>query len=580
MTRIFVSILFFCAWNLMAQESALLSSIDTLKYSSRTGGRKLDSLDWIHTGISNMLPGGSFQAPWGRYGTDYENFHHLLNHFTRIEKSPKPVYAGLPHLGFAYSFGSFSTQFLQADYQQTFKKKNHLTIQFSRNSRGEALRNSSFKNNTLHAVWLSDLKKYTQQTEISSFNSERFLSGGISDLAVIEEQGIEFAPVFKSNAKSVSKVLDLSTQHYLSLTKDSLRKIGVTYHADLKTENRVFTETDVLSLIYPVINIDTFQTRDQFQESALQQTFGLFLKTSKLKSELLIGNRYRGFQNLGVFRDTMEWGATWNTSLMVKGVTVRNAFYLNLVGAKGEISEKLELSFQQNNFLKHAATFQYEQKLPSLFQRSYFANNAAWNLNVLELQKQTQVNYRLLVGKNELLEFKTSFASISDRYQLIQDTWRNDTLASWEQWCSSVRANLAYKSWHFQPAVYLNYTNFEAKILPTYDLRARLFWNKKLFKAKKFDFIVGLDARYQDAHAWMSYDSRFDVYRLDQVLVSTQQPLLRFDFFTGFQIDEFRFYFKFENIDYFWNNKTLQEQQSFPLSPNVLRLGLTWDFFN
>ena len=56
--------------------------------------------------------------------------------------------------------------------------------------------------------------------------------------------------------------------------------------------------------------------------------------------------------------------------------------------------------------------------------------------------------------------------------------------------------------------------------------------------------------------------------------------MFELDFFTGIQIDEFRFYFKFENIDYFWNKQTNLQQIGYPISPTIIRLGFTWDFFN
>ena len=51
-------------------------------------------------------------------------------------------------------------------------------------------------------------------------------------------------------------------------------------------------------------------------------------------------------------------------------------------------------------------------------------------------------------------------------------------------------------------------------------------------------------------------------------------------FFTGFQIDEFKFYVRYENIGYFWNQHSLPVLSNYPLAGTQFRLGLTWDFFN
>lgn len=565
---------------LFSQTSLLTSNIDTLTYAHRIGGPKIDSLDWIQTSLSNTLPSGANQSPWGRFGTDYSNFHSLFSQAYRIEKPINPRFSALPHVGFAYSFGSFSTQFLQAEYNQTFRKNNHLAIQFARNSMGEAIRNNAFKNNTLQINWVSDLKKYKQQTSVHSFQSERFLSGGISDLSIIESQGIEFAPIFKQNAKSNVRHIELSSQHYLALIGDSLKQSGLVYHGKLNTSNRIYTESDLLSTIYASIYIDSFQTRDQYQESNLKQSAGVFLNLNSFKTEILATYHYRGFQNLGTFKDTTELGLTCNTQLSMKNMKIKNLFHMYFVGAKGEFSEQIHIELPKFKTLNHSLNILLEHKLPTLFQRSYFSNNATWKTTDLKLQKNTQIAYRLNFGKNNLIELHSIFNTFSDKYQLINDVWRNDTLANWMHWCNAARINLSYKTLHFQPAIHFNYTNLNPNILPSVDLRARLFWNKKLFKAKKFDFIAGIDARYISSYSMMQYDTRFDLYRIDNVLNISTTPIVRFDFFTGFQLDEFRFYFKFENLDYFWNQKTLMEQQNFPLSPNVLRLGLTWDFFN
>ncbi len=50
--------------------------------------------------------------------------------------------------------------------------------------------------------------------------------------------------------------------------------------------------------------------------------------------------------------------------------------------------------------------------------------------------------------------------------------------------------------------------------------------------------------------------------------------------FTSVQIDEFRMYFKIENVDSFWSNRINSIAMGYPVAPSLMRLGLTWDFFN
>jgi hypothetical protein len=50
--------------------------------------------------------------------------------------------------------------------------------------------------------------------------------------------------------------------------------------------------------------------------------------------------------------------------------------------------------------------------------------------------------------------------------------------------------------------------------------------------------------------------------------------------FGGFQIDQFRFFVRFENIGYFWNDNSIELLDAYPITGGQLRVGLTWDFFN
>jgi len=50
-------------------------------------------------------------------------------------------------------------------------------------------------------------------------------------------------------------------------------------------------------------------------------------------------------------------------------------------------------------------------------------------------------------------------------------------------------------------------------------------------------------------------------------------------YYAGFQIDEFKFFIRLENIHSFWSNRTLQQMSGYPVTPLQIKLGITWDFF-
>ena len=69
-----------------------------------------------------------------------------------------------------------------------------------------------------------------------------------------------------------------------------------------------------------------------------------------------------------------------------------------------------------------------------------------------------------------------------------------------------------------------------------------------------------------------------DVFQWDNTLVNPFVSNL--DAFAAFQIDEFRFYLRFENLGSLWNDLYREDVISYPLVQTRFRIGVSWDFFN
>ena len=135
----------------------------------------------------------------------------------------------------------------------------------------------------------------------------------------------------------------------------------------------------------------------------------------------------------------------------------------------------------------------------------------------------------------------------------------------------------------FQPYIIVNQFSAALNYIPKIDFRTRIGFNKKLFTAKKMDFICAVDFVYQGSRKLMTYASDLDLYILkstNSTIQFTNSSLYKIDFFTGFQIDQFRFYIKIENLNYIWNKQDSFVYENIPLTPFLIRIGLTWDFFN
>lgn len=581
MLKIFLYSIFSLPFVVFAQQNVLFLKQDTLKITNRTGGNTLDSVDWYHAGNFTLNPGGPLNNPFGNAGSNYLQISSIFQSQLQLPKNLKSTFTALPHLGFAYSFGSGSLQYLNAEYQQSFKKNTHLSIVYNRSSitAGKGfMRNNSFANDAFQFLVDHQGKRYSNLIYFDFIKAERTLSGGIRTDTLIELYGLDFTPVFKENASSINRNLQFGSQHLLALNKDSLVQHGFVYKNKWSIQNRLFKEVDTIYGIYNQLNIDSNETRDQFQLARINNAGGYFFKTSIIKVEALIQHGFWRFQNLGVNRVTNELEFQGNVAFDLGKLHLQNDFSLNLLGALGEWSEKATVSFKTEKIQQYAS-FSTQATLPSPFIRQYFANNHLWKLNPLETQGKTAFDYEVHFPKWVNSSVGFGFRNLKNNYFYIDSVWRNDTLNSINLLSLNLRSHLKWKVLHWQPQVILNSSPSNFGFLPQFDLRSKLFLNKRLFKAKKLDFILGVDLRYQANYKLLNYDVTLDLYRLPTQNFS-HQAMFELDFFTGIQIDEFRFYFKFENIDYFWNKQTNLQQIGYPISPNIIRLGFTWDFFN
>jgi hypothetical protein len=109
--------------------------------------------------------------------------------------------------------------------------------------------------------------------------------------------------------------------------------------------------------------------------------------------------------------------------------------------------------------------------------------------------------------------------------------------------------------------------------------KMRLSVKGKLFKSKKLEAYTGVEGVWFSSANNIAFIPSMDTYIFDQTL-SSYNGIVNLHAFGGFQIDEFRFYVRFENIGYFWNDVRTQLMDTYPLPSTQLRIGLTWDFFN
>jgi hypothetical protein len=565
-----------------AQENPYSIKKDTLKLDYRFGGVNNDSLADLHAGLISLNPGGYRSHVFGNFQLDYLNFSSgLTNNFSQKENN-KFTYTSLPHVGFHYSFGSKAIQILNASYEQFFSNKFGINLKISRNSMGTMLRNGNFKDNGVDFSSIYEGTHYRNFSRIYFNNIEANQNGGLDTSANVLEFPLLFLKVNRENAFSIRKNFLMSSAHYFDVLKDSLRDVGFLISNAWKINNREFQESDSLNNLYSQINLDSLNTRDQFQVASLDSKVGAFYKNKQFFVEASMIHTYWDYQNLAFHRDTNELKTHFELQYKVtKKISLASTSNFNLMGAKGEYDTKFDLNYLSSR-LSFALNVEYGQKLPSVFQRNYFANNHNWKTSNLETQGKltAKLNSTYKISKNIDVTAFISHTNLQNNYFFINDSWRNDTLNNLSLSSLGLKSHIKLKNLFFQPLAIINLRSEELSFIPQVDLRTRIGLNKKIFKAKKMDFVIAFDLNYKSQYQLLDYNNSLDLFQFATSTNFSNDKLYKIDFFTGFQIELFRFYVKVENIDYIWNKSNSFVVNGIPISPFLFRIGLTWDFFN
>jgi hypothetical protein len=564
---------------LKAQEF-IIENYDTINYNFRSGTSKNDSLDLIFTSLISLNPGGNRFHPFGWNQISYFNFTKQFSESFIEFRKHKILFTALPHLGFVYSFGSKGIQFMHTDFQQLINKNTLLNFNFEMQSIGDMMRNGAFRNSNIDFKILHQSKQWKNHFVLSYQQARIQYNDGLADTSLVNSFPYDFLAVNKSNAFSLQKNVLISNQLAKNFSKDSLRFFGPTLKTEWSIKNRVYEERDDLNAIYSKINIDSFSTRDQFQVAKLSNAIGLYFKNHHLTGEVLIQHKYWDFQNLARHNDTNEISLLQNISFTRNQFKFANNFSFTFLGAIGEIENQLKAKYHLKQS-EISFNYLFERKLPAISQRHYFANNHSFQTYQLDLQTRHEVNLLMNLNSKSKYSFGINFLQLNNNYFYIDNVWRNDTLSNLTFLSLKLKADYHFSVFGIQPYASFNISPQNFSYIPQYDFRLRLFFNKKFFKAKKLDFIMGVDLASISSHQLLRVDPTLGIYTLNNFTnFGFSNPYYGLDFFMGMQINVFRFYVRVEKIDYLFSDRNQWVISKTPVAPMFFRVGLTWDFYN
>lgn len=549
---------------------------DTLSINHRMLG-SVDSTD----ALSGMLP-TTFDGGIGVLSADGFSLNRLNNDFGGLRFNQRVTnhslkFSALPFIGFSYSFGAQGTQFVRAEYAQAFTDSLVLNINYIGNVGNGYLRSATFRSNRvdLNLEWKS--RMYTMQLTGAFYTDSLDHNGGITTDTLIEPFGLEFTPVHKSNAAAKSTYARAGLTNYFHLNSASINRFGLLSRHVYDVKYRAYHEIDTLSGIYDQINIDSTTTYDRSNFARIQNSIGAFFVRESKYIDFQIGHTYWSNLNLGNDFDTTEIDIESNFRWNFRRLLLKNKLKQNIIGGFGALSEEASVHFSQWKW-NISGNLSINRTTPVPFQRSYLGNNYSYKLNDIKLENRLkiggQVDYKIK-GDSIYVGASINSLTIRDAY-IFEDTMWNQT-GSLNALQLGVNGQFQVGKFHFHPRVI--YSIEPNVYLPQLQAYGRVYFKSTVFKAKKLLLLIGLDGSYTSAYQPRNFIPSMDAYTWNQNSVSTK-GITNAHFFTTIEISTFRFFVRYENIGYFWNNKKLSEYNGYPIAAQRVRIGLTWSFFN
>ena len=567
----------------MAQDKLLFAQRDTIDLNYQTGGFALDSMDMANGFDEQIRPGSFYLQEFNLIKNlslqpDLGNESAGLNYLARQFTSPFLI-SPLPYIGLQYSFGTNLTQHLNLQYAQQLSRKAHLNLRYKRDAGNGFLTNSKYGFDDVNAHYQYKTTNYSSTLNASYSKYDWQENGGITTDSLLDEFAIVFTPVNKNKANTIVKKADIQFNNYINFISDSVLQTGLVIKNRYDVVNRVYTErSDTLSELYDKINLDSTSTRDQYQTASIKTSIGYFFTRSLFEIDALLGHRYWRNQNLGINRDTNELFLSSSLLLGRENFNLKNDFYFNLVGATGEVKNNTSLYLDWKGF-EINGNFGFYNVLPTPYQRFHTANNYNWNFSSFDAQQQIQLGGKIAYEKKHSAFAQLQTLTTTNGLYFIDSTWRQDTLTTVALTQLTVGGALNWKKISLYPTVTFRLNSENYAFQPKFSTRTRFSYSTGVFKANRLKVAMGFDIGYDSEYRVLTYNPVLSLYE-----PSAANPLsgnlFAVDAFFNAEIKEFRFFVRAQNIDYFWNPSTTRIDPNFPIIPFMIKVGVSWDFFN
>lgn len=551
---------------------------DTVFLSQRVGG-ELDSIDISFTRhSSSFLDGGNGRIE-NTIPINFFNYNPGGSLFREFSAKKKMRFSALPHLGFGYVFGTQGNQYVTTNYQQGFRKGVLLNIDY------DLMRSNGFLRNSLtnqHDVQLQLQKHgsfYSFKIDGGFLKKDFGQNGGITTDSLIDNFGLAFTPVRKSTAQSNFKLANIRVDHYFDfIRRDSVVGTGLYIENEIRVLNRKYQEqSDTLSLLYPQVNYDSLVTNDQYQLSESIQSAGVFFNSKALFFRGGFQTNYWKYSNLGFNHDTTEVNLDGQIRIENKLLRFFNRTNFNLIGASHEWYSNSTVSVRLGKIHLNGL-LAVSNLLPEQFQRFYYGNNIHYSIP--SIQKQFRSNFKAVADysfkKKSKVGVVVSTNSLVNNYFFNNTTWQRDSISSLNYFQIGIIGKTSYKILH--ASLQANY--FRGEYVPDLLIQSRLSLQGRILKGRKLLAQIGLEGSFRSDYDLLAYSPLVDAFMVTNTPLGVSPQQFNLHVFGGFEISQFRFFFRVENIGYVWNDQKSLIVSGYPIPAMNIRLGITWDFFN
>jgi hypothetical protein len=552
---------------------------DTIYFTTRTGGSRMDSLDKAYYNLNpSIFNNGRAYLPAFRDLAQWGNMNYQFGD-ARPQYFADYHFAGLPYVGFFYSFGTKLDQVLDLRFAYNFSKKWAMSFRFHRSSDNGQMRRTKSSLNDIDLKLSYRGNHYRSYIDAYFGNDKYQESGGIQDADELLNLGLDLIAVNRNSAEVQVKRAHVSWKNYFSLGKDSLSKFSLYITPSFHTYNRKYTESNVDTSVQNFAYINPLTTYDNYQEPHALLDGGFMFKVKKLEISLGYVGDYWEYHNLsntlygfdqyvvsGLNVNFNHWKINNSLRVFTNGNPIEFTDNFNVIGTYGKHSLGVS-GLAENYFIQP-------------YQMSYNANHAEWT-NAYKKSTSTSRYYGNVFyqfgGKQNV---RVQVADMLVQHPIIFENgnWINKVGA---QNILSPKVSAEFKFWRFVSQSQLEAFVSDKSIFqhPDYRIRSRFFINTPLFKAKILHIIFGVDFQYYPNYNLTSYNAELGLFQFQNVY-SVNTNSIQLGAFLNLQIDQFRFMIAAQGLDYMWEQHNSFNSQGYPNRPFTIRLAITWDFFN